>query len=121
MGGIIVAISGCAAISHYQELMTLKRLGKNKEEIDRYVEDQKKRFAVLVLDIKNNVLLPGLSWEYIIQKYGEPVIVKDVTDKTAIKQVILYRHPTAYFTSDKVYFYFSKDKKLIQWQYQPGK
>lgn len=107
-------LSGCARTAG---LLTLKRVGASQQEIERYLERQEKLFKRLAEDVKNKKLKPGTSKQKVINVYGEPVLSK--CNKTSLETAFLYRHPTKYFNSDKVYLYFDKDSKLSSWKYIP--
>jgi hypothetical protein len=116
----IFLIGGCSFLSHYDELITLKRLGDSQREIDNYLENQKKEFEFLKDDIKNNRLIAGTAKQDILSTYGEPVLIKQIKDKDKIKEIFLYRHPTQYFSSDRIYLYFDEQERLYSWELQPS-
>ena len=96
--------------------MTLKQLGESQAEMDKYLAKQETLFEKLVEDFKNEKLNAGLSQKNIFRVYGQPILTRSW--QTA-GEVLLYRHPTNYFTSDKVYLYFDAEKNLVEWQYKP--
>tara|TARA_Y100000031_G_C8091521_1_gene324368 strand:+ start:329 stop:715 length:387 start_codon:yes stop_codon:yes gene_type:complete len=113
----ILLTSGCAKV---EGLLKLKRLGDNQAQIERYLYKQLKLFEKLVEDINNSELKAGISRRNFIRSYGDPVLSRiDKADPDS--EILLYRHPTEYFKTDKVYAYFSKSKELIRWEYIPYK
>ena len=108
----LVFISGCSVFSHYQELITLKRVGDSQGEIDRYLKKQEKLFYKLSNDIKNNNLKEGAKKQRILAVYGDPILSKTLEDSPLQSEVLLYRHPTNYFSSQRIYLYFNPKGKL---------
>lgn len=111
---LLVVVGGCAK---FQALMTLKSVGDSQSEIERYLAKQEKLFNNLVRDVKENALRPGISKSQFLKTYGEPIIVSR-QQSLAQQERLFYRHPTEYFTSDRVYVYFD-DGKLVRWEYKP--
>ena len=72
-------------------------------------------------DLKNNRLAKGMLTKQILATYGEPILSKEVSDKDSAKEVFLYRHPTEFFSSDRIYLYFDNDKRLLFWEFEPAK
>lgn len=112
----IFILSGCSPLFNISGLVNLKRYGNNQDEIKDYIEKQEGLFFKLKEDINNNRLKTGTSKKQILSKYGEFILSNSVKDETDINEIILYRHPTQYFSSDKVYLYFDKEKKLRFWK-----
>jgi len=117
---ILVTVFFAIGCSRVEGLLTLKRLGDSQEQMQRSVDKQKAYLLKLIKDIKEDKLTPGSSIDDIERRYGEPVLVKEGQEMSSIK-VFLYREPTNYFESDKVYLYFNKEEKLTKWEYKPYK
>lgn len=113
---IIFVTAGCALLP--EGLMTLKRVGDSQKQIGRYLAKQEKLFDKMLRDVKNGRIKPGISQNRLISIYGEPVITKSSKEPT-IAEIFLYRYPTEYFSSDKVYLYFDKSGKLVHLKYEP--
>ncbi len=112
---ILFAMSGCFFLP--ESLKTLKSVGDSQEEIEAYLEQQAEFFDKLLFDLKSDALEPGISKGKFIRIYGEPVLSKKVTGPLKGAR-LLYRHPTEYFKSDRVYFYFDEKEKLVRWEYK---
>ena len=112
---LISALGGCVVLS--DELQALKDVGKSQVQINAYVRKQERRFLKLLKHYKRGWLRVGIAKSKIIAAFGEPVLVKNLDDNLA-KEVFLYRHPTNYFKSDKIYLYFDKLDKLVRWEYR---
>jgi hypothetical protein len=112
--------SGCALFTKAPQLLTLKRLGDNQKLMERDIEKKKKNLTKLINDIKADKLKKGTSYNRCIRIYGEPVLEK-LTAKDSEEKRLLYRHPTEYFDTDKVYLYFNQQLELVAWKYIPAK
>lgn len=108
----IFILTGCAA----QGIMTLQRLSLSQQEFEEEVDTQKKSFFLLTEDFKNNRLKNGMAKTEILAKYGEPVFSRAVNDGTQRKEVLVYRHPTEYFSSDLIYLYLNQKQRLCSWE-----
>lgn len=112
-------MAGCATMSHMDELLTLKSVSDNQRDIDIYLKKQEKGFKKLLEDIKNNQLTKGKSKRSIIQDYSDPILVKKINGEEDVKEILLYRKPTDYFNSDRVYLYIDNKGKLVHWELKP--
>lgn len=110
-------LQGCILFS--PELDTLKEVNQSQKEINSYLTRQSKRFLVLVRDVKKERLIRGMPKANFIRRYGEPILSKKQPDSLE-QEIMLYRHPTKYFGSEKVYVYFDKDGRLVYWEYLAG-
>lgn len=117
----LFVFQGCALISKAPQLLTLKRLGDSQDQMARYIEKQKKNLNKLISDVNDGKLHKGLSYQEIITAYGGPVLSWDRDpEQKGISKELLYRHPTEYFDTDRIYLYFGQDLKLSGWDYQPA-
>lgn len=109
---VLFVVAGCGpAIS------TLQRYSKEQDLIEREVERAKKKFDLLVEDIKQERLKEGRSKRKFIRIYGKPVITNAIDSNEAVLE-LLYRDPLKFFDTPKVYVYFNKEEKLIRWVYE---
>lgn len=116
----LLGLNGCSLLRHYEQLMVLKNVGDSQREIESYLKTQAERFYQLRKDLHQGTLKIGLSKEELLTRYGEPVLSKKVEGNPQIQQIFIYRHPTNYFTSDKIYLYFDKNNKLVSFEYEPA-
>lgn len=116
----IFVLGGCAVTAHYQELVTLKKLNASQKEIEKDLSRQEALFAKLRKDLKNNKLKETMPQKRILEVYGEPVLSKRVESDQLIKEVFLYRHPTDFFSSDRIYLYFNYNEELVSWELKAG-
>ncbi len=68
--------------------------------------------------MNNKRLKQGIAKGKFIRTYGEPVLSKKTVEPLG-EERLLYRHPTEYFQSDKVYVYFDEGGRLTRWEYKP--
>jgi len=113
---VLFAIQGCLFLP--ESLKTLKSVGDSQDEIETYLARQAKLFNKLLASLKDEDLEPGISKKRFIQIYGEPVLTGEVTEPLGGVK-LLYRHPTKYFESDRVYLYFDQEENLVRWEYKP--
>ena len=109
---IMFFVTGCG-----QHVHTLKQYSKEQDLIARQVETAKKKFNLLVEDIKQERLKEGRSKRKFIRIYGKPVITNAIDSNEAVLE-LLYRDPLKFFDTPKVYVYFNKEEKLIRWVYE---
>lgn len=107
-------------MAHMDELLTLKSVSDNQRDIDIYLKKQEKGFTKLLADIRSNKLRKGESKNYLISTYFEPVLTKKAGDLKDIREVLLYRHPTEYFKSDRIYLYINNKGRLAYWELKPA-
>ena len=115
---ILFSVSGCFFLP--ESLKTLKSIGDSQDEISAYLAKQLKLFNQLLVDLKNEAIEPGISKKRFIRIYGEPILSKEVSEPSG-GTILLYRHPTEYFKSDRVYLYFDQKEKLVRWEYKDRK
>lgn len=110
----LFVICGCG-----EPLRTLQALGAEQNAQQRYVGIQKHKFNLLMKDIKRAYLKPGFSRAYIISRYGEPVLVTDLSKTSSdatLKTRFLYRNPVGFIDSEKAYLYFDSNDKLVNFE-----
>jgi hypothetical protein len=93
-------------------MKTLFKLNSSQKKMRDYVQRQNKGFDRLCEDIQSERLKMGLSQNQVISLYGDPILEKELENKTRW----LYRYPVEYFHSDKAYLYFDRDNTLVGWE-----
>lgn len=116
----ILTISGCTVLRYYNELRTLKITGAGQKEIQDDLDQQTVFFYALKQDLKHDRLSMGMLKEEIVNSYGEPILIKEINGDSLAKYRFLYRHPTQYFSGDRIYLYFDGRGKLVRWEYLPA-
>lgn len=115
----LLLLSSCSIIKHKDQLLALKRLGDDQARQEQFLKRQEKKFRLLLSDYEKGRLKQGTAQKNILSRYGEPISVKEqLEDPSGVTEEFVYRHPEQFFGSEKIYLYFNKDSKLINWQYQ---
>ena len=115
---IVIYLEGCSSLRYTEQLLVLKRLSDSQRNINNYLGEQEKFFEKLLADIKKEKIELGTSKDDFLTNYGKPVLIrKDF--KKSMGEVFLYRYPTKYFNSDKVYVYFDRFGKLVNLEHYP--
>lgn len=114
---LIFAVSGCAKVQHLDQLLTLKAMSEEGERQDKYIASQDKKFKQLLSDIQNNNLKKDLHKKAAVKKYGDPINETLATRQDQDTTMLLFRYAMKPFDSEKVYLYFDKDGRLIDWEY----
>ncbi|NQT28469.1 MAG: hypothetical protein HQ570_02610 [Candidatus Omnitrophica bacterium] len=115
---ILFTISGCLFLP--ESVKTLKSVGDSQKEISAYLAKQLEFFNQLLVDLNNQLIKPGTPKKIFIGTYGEPILSKRVSEPSGGSR-LLYRQPTEYFKSDRVYLYFDQEENLVRWEYKPKK
>lgn len=114
---VMLVSAGCVP----RGAVTLQNLAQSRREMKQEVQKDEASFSVLLDDLKNNRLQKGMSEAEILARYGRPIFARPVNGGAEKSEVMLYRHPTEFFSSELVYLYFDQDKKLASWQVNPAK
>ncbi len=117
----MIFLSGCAKLSHLQQLLTLKAYSQDKDRQAAYIEAQDQRFEELLKVVKTDALNQYPDQESFLENFGDPVFVKDVVREGRSYRLWLYRYAKRFFDSDKVYLYFDKNEKLHHWKHEPAR
>lgn len=115
------AISGCAKVSHMDQLLTLKGMADEQAGLNRYVEEQNANFDRLLAEVKAGTLEQYGNKREIRRIFGEPIFARSDAESEQKTETWLYRYATQYFGADKVYLYFDSDGVLVRTEYIGGK
>ena len=114
-------LSGCSAVSHLDELLTLKAVGNEQTQMDNQVERQNKLFKILVEAVQKETFPQNYPTKVkIVKKFGEPIFSRPEKKNDQDLELCLYRKATEYFDSDKVYLYFDSSGNLVSREYVQG-
>lgn len=114
---VIIFLSGCVLVQKGPQLRTLRELEDSQRRMELYIQKKEANLKRLLEDIEENRLQPGLSYGDFISSYGRPVLEKSF-DRQDLTKELLYRRPTQYFNTKKVYLYFDQNLNLSHWQLQ---
>ncbi|MFC1753370.1 hypothetical protein ACFL96_08260 [Thermoproteota archaeon] len=110
---IVTFVSGCG-----RSLKNLMEFDAQQQEIARHVEAERRKFNLLLSDVKEDKLKVGeIDKESIINLYGEPIVEKDLGDQESL----LYRDPLDFFPEEKVYLFFDSSDILERYEIKSGK
>ena len=122
----LVLLSGCAKLTHLDELLRLKSLSENQAEQKKYVEKQNENFEALLNVVKgseanqNQGMEKYPDKESILKAFGEPILTKTVYEDEEVREQLLYRYSEKLSGSEKVYLYFNAKGHLVNWQHFPA-
>jgi len=109
----LILLPGCVLVRTYRGLMLFKRFRDNQREIARFVAVKEASFGALLNDISQGKLERGMLEDEVISLYGEPLMRTPVVNAGQETTVLFYRHPTRFFTSDKVYLLFDEHGRFV--------
>lgn len=105
---LLIFFSGCSGMS------TLLDLKNEMDAQQSLLKTQKKNFQRVRLAIERNKLKKGLGADYIIGKYGEPVVTIAEKEKDRVRWS--YVEDTFSLQGPRAYLYFDSENRLIDWQ-----
>lgn len=114
---ISILLSGCAKFSHLDELLTLKAMSEDGDAQAKYVAEQDAKFEALVKEVREGTLKKGLTQKEAWKIYGDPIARRPMVKNGEDVEQWLRRYCVRRFDSDKVYLYFDKDQKLVDWEF----
>ena len=120
MISLALLLTGCAKVSHLDQLLTLKDLAGEQAAINRDIKKQDANFDRMREEAKAGTLERYSSKRKILKEFGEPVYTRAVEQDGGQIEAWLYRHATEYFGTDKVYLYFDVQGKLVRSEYIEG-
>ena len=111
--------SGCAKISHLDQLLTMKSLSDDQTQQQKYVKDRYKKFKALLAAVESGNIKNYPDKKKFLKTFGEPIYTETIDrDKEKLEQ-LMYRYSTQLSGSEKVYVFFNTEGKLTDWKYFP--
>lgn len=98
-----------------QAINTLRDIAKERAEQEKIVEQEKKKFQLLLKDIENGTLKKGLREGEVYRSYGAPLSTK-YSEGEEKNKILVFAEPLNYFGAGKVYLYFDEYNKLGSWE-----
>ena len=114
---VLPALTGCAKLSHLPQLLTLKAYSENKDEQQDYVQKHDTNFEKLLKAVADNSLAQDKDKKSVLREFGDPILTQRLVRDNVTVDRLLYRYATKYFDSEKVYIYFDKKGKLLDWKH----
>ncbi len=110
--------SGCAKIAHLPQLLTLKAASDNKVLQQKQYDQENENFQKILEAVQANTMEQYPTQKDIQETFGDPVFTRPITeDNGDVVEQWLYRHSTKFFSPEKVYLYFDRNKNLIRWEH----
>jgi len=101
-----------------QQLLTLQAYSREKDRQEEFITEHDSRFARLMSVVRAGEMDHYLNREQILREFGQPVF-KRVTNIGGIEaEEWFYREATAYFEGDRVYFYFDRQGRVVDWEHK---
>lgn len=113
-------LSGCAKVRHLDQLLTLKALADEQEQLGQYVKEKNQNFDLMVKEAKEGTLEQYPNKRKIQRVFGDPVFARNVVTDGQDLESWLYRYATDYFGAEKIYLYFDLEGNLVKSQYMEG-
>ena len=111
----VMFFSGCMSSGRVERLVTLKNLANEQKEVNAYINQQDENFRHLLEVIRENRLNEFPDAKSIEKHFGQPIFIKKNVNGE-IQEEWLFRYAVNFFHSDKVYLYFDKEGRLINWK-----
>jgi hypothetical protein len=113
-------LTGCAKISHMQELLTLKAYSEDQARKDNYVEKRDTQFKNLIMTARDKGMEGYENQKQILYDFGEPVFKEPINREGVVYERWMYREQVKFVGSEKVYLNFDQQGKLANWEYVPA-
>ncbi len=111
---MILFLSGCAVLSHLQELLRLQAFSKNQDEQTAYIKEVDRKFNELLQVIKEGRIQEFPDKESFRKEFGDPIYIKVIQKGNQKQERWLYRYAVIY-NKEKVYVYFNEAGRLVDW------
>jgi hypothetical protein len=115
---LFLSLTGCAKLQHLDQLLTLKSLSKEKDEMGTIISDQNNKFEFLKKVVNDGSIIQYSTKKSALLAFGDPIMVHEVVENEKTLEYWIYRYQQKYFDSDKVYLYFDGNT-LTRWEYRP--
>lgn len=116
----LLVSTGCAKIQHLPQLLTLKDLQDDGILLQKDIDAYNKKFQALIEAYKAGQLAQYPDQKSIRKNFGAPIQKKEVLLKDMVVDRWLYHRAVKYYGKEKIYLFFTKDGKLMSWEYVPG-
>ena len=117
---ICLIVSGCSKVSHLDQLLTLKDLADEQEQMGKQIQAQDQKFEMMLDEMKAGTLNQYANKSKISRAFGGPIYMKTVQQDDHWRDVWLYRYAGKFFGSEKIYLYFDADDNLVGSEYFGG-
>jgi len=105
---ILFLLSGCG------NLKTLIELSEEEKLKLSDIKSQDRSFLLIKDAVLNNKLRKNTTSDFILKRYGEPILIYPLDDK----EEWIYKPSGLKLDREKIYLYFDKNKKLIDYKFK---
>jgi len=113
-------LAGCSGGKKLEKLLTLKGLANEQDAMGNVVEEQDRKFAMMVEEKKAGTLDQYLSKRKFARIFGDPIFVDTVDQEDKQLDVWMYRYAAKFSGSEKIYLYFGPDGNIVESKYVEG-
>ena len=92
-------------------LSTLMAIGNNQKQMEKALKQETKIYEAIKKGIEKDKIVEGVTQDFILKKYGEPVVV--ITEEGMAKWLYKPGYAT-HFDNIKIYLLFDADGMLQQ-------
>jgi len=114
----VIFISGCAYLTHLDEVIFLKGLENNQKQMQAELAKEEKLYNKLKADIDNRRLKKLTQKRTIIHLYGEAVLCKPAEGANSFKESCIYRKPTGGMFGEIILLNLDAQDRLYSWEIQ---
>lgn len=115
----VLSLTGCTQIKQLQNLeplLTLKDFSEEKDDQAKWVEMELGKFEALNTAVSDGSIKNFTTKEAIREQFGEPVVIDYQLENNITVERWLYRHPIQKLASDRLYFLFDSDGRLLRFE-----
>lgn len=113
---ILFFLTGCAKLSHLDQLLTLKDLSEEQDRLERYTQEQDRKFELLLKAVEDGTIQKYTKARRILRDFGEPVYKEEMTQENPPVERWVYRYARRFFGSPKVCLYVDTGGRLLRWE-----
>jgi len=110
---MLIGLSGCRAISNFDELSVMGAYSREKDTQAHLVQSIDDHYDALVKVIAQGAISDYKDKTVFVRNFGEPILKKNLNDGT---EQWLYRYAIYKTAKDKVYVYFDRNGQQVKWE-----
>lgn len=115
----IFSLTGCTQIKQLQNLdplLTLKDFSDEKDDQAKWVDEELQRFEGLMAAVQDGSIKDVTDKGSFLERFGDPVVIDNIMESNISIERWLYRHPIQKLATDRVYFFFDADGRLLRFE-----
>lgn len=110
---VLFFLGGCSAVSHMEQLLTLKGVSDEQQSIGEYVQEKNAHFQKLLETVCSGKTSFYSTQHQILTEFGEPVSRLPLAKGSVASESWLYHQQTQYFEKPKVTLNFDEVGNLV--------